>query len=139
MNFSKSIFLINNNVRAVTAIYEEGGKPAVFKTMDPMIAVGDFVVVPTDTRLKMTVCRVTEVDVDVDFDDSIQMTWVIATLDLDEYNLLLKQEAQAITAIKSAEVRQKREALRSALFADHMDTLKALPIAAMEDGAAPKA
>lgn len=133
MNYSTSVFLINNHVRAVLATYEEGdsAKRTVFKTLDPDISEGDYVIVPTDTRHKMTVCKVVETDVDVDFDDPTPVGWIIGKVELTDHEKVLAQEAEAIKAIKSAELRQKREALRNAMFADHVETLKALPIAAI--------
>ena len=83
MNHSTAIFLINNDVRAIAVTYEKidlakdttkmmkyqaaylsGGRlpdgAVVFKTMDTAIKVDDFVIVPTDTRHGMTVCKVVE-------------------------------------------------------------------------------
>lgn len=135
MNYSTSIFLINNQVRAIKATYDEGQTPEVFKTLDPSISEGDYVVVPTDTRHKMTVCQVVETDIDIDFDDPKPIKWIIDQIDASGHEKILAQEREAIKAIKSAELRQKREALRDAMFADHVETLKALPIAAIDDPA----
>lgn len=134
MNYSTAVFLINNDVRAVLATYEEGdhAKRTLFKTLDPSIDEGDYVIVPTDTRHKMTVCKVMETDVDVDFDDPAPVSWIIGKIHLTDHETILAQEEQAVKAVKSAEKRRKREQLREAMFADHMETLKALPIAAMD-------
>ena len=139
MNYTTAVFLINKHVRAVLATYEseDNAKRTLFKTLDDTVAVGDFVVVPTDTRHKMTVCKVVETDVDVDFDSTAPVAWVIGKVDRTAHEQVLAQEGTAIQAIKSAELRQKRDNLRKAMFADHLDTLKALPIAAM-NGDAPK-
>jgi hypothetical protein len=133
MNYSTAIFLINKNVRAVVATYEapENSPRTIFKTLDQTIKVGDFIIVPTDTRHRMTVCKVVDADVDVDFDSATPMAWVIGKIDRSGFDQILDQEAVAITAIKSAELRTKREALRKAMFADHVETLRALPIAAI--------
>lgn len=139
MNYSIAVFLINKNVRAVMGTYEsdDNAKRTLFKTLDESIAVGDFVVVPTDTRHKMTVVKVVEVDVDVDFDAPGPVQWVIGRIDRSGHDKVLAQEAVAVQAIKSAELRKKREDLRHAMFADHVETLKALPIAAMNGDSEP--
>jgi hypothetical protein len=131
MNYSTAIFLINKDVRAVVATYEDTptAPRTTFKTFDKTIKVNDFVIVPTDTRHKMTVVKIVDVDVDFDMDAPTPMAWVIGCIELADYQNLLGQEADAVKAIKSAELRQKRENLSKALFADHIDTLRALPIA----------
>ncbi len=133
LNYSTAIFLINKHARAISATYEaeDNAKRTIFKTLDQDIAVGDFVVVPTDTRHKMTVVKVVEVDVDVDFDSTTTVHWVIGVVDRAYHEDLLKQESEAIKVIKSAELRKKRDELREAMFKDHLETIKALPLAAM--------
>lgn len=130
MNYSMAIFLINKNARAVLATYEsdEAAKRTAFKTLDDTIAEGDYVIVPTETRHEMTVVKVVEVDVDLDFDSNEYVEWVIGRVERADYEQLLKEEQVAIRAIKSAELRKKREDLRKTMFADHVETLKALPI-----------
>lgn len=143
MNYSTAVFLINKTVRAVTVSYEPspsdpnvGHNPMVFKTLDQSIKPKDMVVIPTDTRWKMTMGRVEAVDVDVDFDSPTQIKWLMGNFDKGAYELVLAQEQDAITAIRSAEVRQKREALAKALFADN-EGLKSLPIASVTGDALP--
>lgn len=133
MNYSTAVFLINKHVRAVKATYEanDGAQQTTFKTLDPAIAVGDFVIVPTDTRHKMTVCKVVETDCDIDMDSPAKVEWIIGRVDRDGYETTLKNEAQAVQQIKAAELRKKREDLANNLLANHLDTIKALPIAAM--------
>ena len=134
MNYSTAIFLVNKNVRAVVGVYEddEQGKKAVprtvFKTVDETIKVGDYVLVPTNTRHKMSVNKIVEVDVDVDFDSQTQMSWIISPVDRQEYEANLKIEDAAISAIKSAEKRRKQDELRAALIKDN-PILESLQIA----------
>lgn len=127
MNFSTAIFLISDEARAVKAVYEDGDVAKTFKTMNPDIEVDDFVIVPTDTRHNMTVVKVVEVDVDVDFDDPKPMPWVIDVVDIDAHEMIKSQEEEAISMVKSAEKRRKREQLRKDLIED-TDGLTALPI-----------
>lgn len=133
MNKSTAIFLINDEARAIKAVYDDGQKADIFKTLDQDIKVDDLVVVESSTRHGFTVCKVTEVDVDIDLESSAPVKWIVRNIDLRDYEGLVEQEGQALKAIQSAQLRQKREALRDALFADHAATLKALPIASMND------
>jgi len=129
MNYSTAIFLINSKVRAVMCTYEAEDKAprATFKTFDDTIRKGDFVIVPTTTRHNMTVCKVVETDVDVEFDGSACIAWVIGKIDKTAYEKVQEQEAQAIATIKSAEKTKKREELRAAIMADTPE-LRALTI-----------
>lgn len=139
MNYTTAVFLINKHVRAIKATYEapDNAPRTIFKTLDPDISVGDFVIVPTDTRHNMTVCKVVECDVDVDFDSNVAMAWIIGKVDRAPYELTLSQEAQAVQAIKSAELRKKREDLAKSVLADKLADIKSLPIAAMNGDAPP--
>lgn len=133
MNYTTAIFLINDKARAILATYEkprnDSDRPSktLFKTLDPTIKAGDYIVVPTDTRHGMTVVQVSDIDVDVDFDSHVQVQWVIGKVDLADAEQIKAQEQNAIDAIKSAEKRRKRDELRASLIADS-DALKALPI-----------
>lgn len=139
MNYSTAVFLINQSIRAVRGVYEDprenpGVKRELFKTMDPDIKVDDLVVVPVNTRHKFTVVKVVEVDTDFDPDSPEECRWIVTRIDVEEHRDILAQEQKAITAIKSAEIRKKREDLKRNLFADHIATLKGLEIAQIENG-----
>lgn len=139
MNYSTAIFLINKNVRAVMCNYEPDlpDKKVMFKTLDPGIAKNDLVIVPTKTRHGMTVSKVVEVDVDVDFDSATPVDWVISKVTQDDYNWRVAEEEKALTVIKSAEKTRKRNDLAAALLVDSKEALKALPISAMDCPAPP--
>ncbi|WP_420411642.1 hypothetical protein [Roseibium sp.] len=128
MNYSKSIFLLNEQVRAMNVCYNDGEKSYPFKTMDPSIEVDDLVIVPTDTRHGFTVCKVTEEDVEIDFDDHVQMKWIVGRVDLDAFEEVLAQEDKMIEAVKSAEKKKQRDELRKKLIADHEEKLQGLDI-----------
>jgi len=131
MNYSTAVFLINDQVRAVTVSYDpddKRGGETVLKTLDQSIKVDDIVVVPSSTRHKMTTCRVTAVDVDIDLDSSTNVPWVIQRVDTAAFDKYVGQEADAIATIRKAEIRQKREAMKDAIFKDHEETLKALAL-----------
>ena len=122
MNYSTALFLFNDKLRAVNVSYDPTCKNeplVVFKTLDPDTKPGDFVVVPTETRHKMTVVKVVDVDVDVDFESTVKMEWIIGRVDRASYEETLTQEGRAIAKMKSAEAHKKREELKNAMFAEH--------------------
>jgi hypothetical protein len=129
VNYSTAIFLINKSVLAVRVSYDQDkaqpGNPAgsltLFKTFDATLAKGDYVIVPTDTRWNMTVCRVEEVGVEVDLESTAQVGWLIGRADRGNYDAIVADEESAIAAIKSAEKRRKQEELVKALVADNPD------------------
>lgn len=136
MNYSSAVMLVNPNIRAIHVIYEpevEGKKQQryTYKSLDTSIQEGDLVVVPTDTRHGFTVVKVADVDVDVDFDSSVQLKWIVGKVDLNAYSTVLAEEAKAINAIKASEKRRKREEIRTNLLKLHEEDLKDLAIASM--------
>jgi hypothetical protein len=136
MNYSTAVFLINDKIRAVKVSYEDKtttprADEYTYKTLDQSLKKDDLVVVPTKTRHKMTVCRVTEVDVEVDYDSSVEMKWIVDKVDNAAYEALLAQEAQAIKEMRDADAKSKKEALQEKLFKHNLDKIKALPMASM--------
>lgn len=150
MDASKIVFLINDQVKLIAVNYEPhneslGGTPEayrdsrlvatptekkkyLFKTMIQDLAVGDYVVVETGTRHGMTVCKVTEIDLDVDFDDGVALKWAIQRVDTEGYKTLLDGEQEAIQAAKRAELKKKRSELRAGIFAEHAEMLDGLAL-----------
>ena len=133
MNYSTAIFLISDHARAVMVTYEcdeNGSKAArtLFKTLNQTIKVDDYVVVPTNTRHHMTVCKVVEIDVEPDFETAKDVEWIIGVVDLADFEDIKRQETEAISRIKSAEKRRMRAELRDKLLDDAGDDVKALPI-----------
>jgi hypothetical protein len=128
VNYSTAIFLINPKVRAIAAIYEPDtdsrkAPRTVFKTFDQTISTGDYILVPTETRHKMTVNKVVEVDVEPDLESAACMHWVIGTVDRVAFEDVLTQEARAIELMKAAEKTHAREELRKKMMA-HVDETK---------------
>jgi hypothetical protein len=118
---SKLIFLLDEvDVRVVEVSYEQNDPKTLnvqFKTMDTTLEVGDFVVVPTNTRWDMTVCRVEEIDVEPDL-DSREILWLRSSVDLSAYNDIIVGEAQLIAAANSAEKRALKAKLRADMTID---------------------
>lgn len=135
MNQSTIVFLINDEVRAVRASYEDGvgANDYTFKTFDPLIAVDDLVVVPTDTRHKMTVVKITEVDIEMDLDTDIEIKWIVSRIDQTAHDETLAMEKDAITAVRSAERARKKDELRAAVFKDQADKIGSLALAHSSD------
>ena len=128
MNYSTAILLVRKDIRVVDVSYEvdkdgKGIRPfTAYKTPDDTLKVGDYVVIPTDTRHGMTVGRIEATDVEVDFDSPVQMKWLVGgAIDLSGYAALQAAEADALAAIRSAETRRKREELAAKLLADNPD------------------
>lgn len=133
MHNSMKIFLVNDDIRAIKAVYEadDNAKQEVFKTFDESIDVGDYLIVESETRHMMTVVKVVEVDVEVDIESPLKIKWVVEAIDTKNYNTLQREERKMISMIDSAQKNKKREELKAALFADQ-ENLKALPIAHMK-------
>jgi hypothetical protein len=126
MNYSTAILLANSAVQVILASYDRDpdGKPLPgtikpYKTLDERLKVGDFVVVPTDTRHRMTVVRVEEVDHDLDLDYAHELQWVIDRVDMAAFEKIKAGEAEAIAAVKSAEKKARRDAMAEKLKADN--------------------
>lgn len=138
MNYTTAVFLINDDVRAIACTYEEGDKAArtIFKTFDKTIRAGDFVIIPTDTRHKMTVVKVVDTDVDIDFDSSVPVSWIIGKVDAEPYKSTLALEEEAVETIKAAEKKKKRDEMRSAVFSHREEMLNGLALTKLETPAA---
>lgn len=137
MDSTKIVFLINDQVRLIKTSYDTAGAPAMgadksgymFKTLDQSIQVNDFVVVETNTRHGLTVCKVTEVDLDVDFNDGISLKWAFSRVDSALIEDIRAKEAEAITAARRAELKRQRVQLRGDIFAEHSEMLAGLSLA----------
>lgn len=144
MNYSTAVMLINTNIRAIKTVYEPdiaGRVPqeiTTFKTLDKSIKKGDYVVVPTDTRHNLTVVLVNEVDVEVDFDASKEIKWVVSRFTTEEHNRILSEESKWIETLKASEKRKKREEIKKNMLEMYKDDgIEKLAIANMTDANAP--
>lgn len=137
-NYTNAIFLIREDCRAMKGIFEADqaeDKPAkreLFKTFDKSIKAGDLVNVTTNTRHKVSVVKIVEVDCPIDFLHASEDTrWIISKVDLAAQENLTQMEADAIAAIKAAEFRKQRDDLKKTMMADHIATINELPIATL--------
>lgn len=128
MDNTRIVFLINDTVRAIKGVYETNGNAETFKTFDDSIRVDDLVVVQSSTRHNMTVVKVTEVDVDVNFDATNPLLWVVQKIDKPAFETVIRQEAEAVAAVQAAELRRKKAALRETMFKDHEESIARLAL-----------
>lgn len=146
MNYTTAVFLINPALRALKVSYlprpDKNDEFADFtesafdkkhvktyKTLDPNIKEGDFVVVPTETRHGMTVGKVIEVDVPVDYDSPIEMKWVIDRVNHKKYEKIVTDEAEYIKKMRMSEEEAKKKELRDKMQAFSDGQLSAMAIA----------
>lgn len=137
MNYSTAVFLINRDMRAVICEYEPSdpiynkstgaNNRVIFKTLDKFIKKDDYVVVQTNTRHGMTVVKVIETDVSIDFDSPNEVKWVVCKVDKTQHEKILADEAQAVEAIKRAEFNKRRQTLLNDVATDQ-EELKSLPM-----------
>lgn len=146
-NFSLLAFLVNDSVRCISATYEaaDNSPREQFKTLDQTIKPGDFIVVPTGTRHKMTVCKVVEVDLEPDLESSVTMEWVVQKIDRSEFETLIAREEQSIRKARDVEKSHLRREMREKIF-QHNSELQNVSLAdlrpassdaAVEDAPAP--
>lgn len=129
INYSTAICMVNKNVRGVRVNYDGStAKEYTFKTFDDTLKEDDLVLVPTDTRHGYTVCKVVEVNVDLDQESDIKYKWVVGKVDLTAFNEIIKQEEQVIAAVKEAIIAKKRDDLAQAFGLVNSLKLQALPL-----------
>lgn len=137
MNYTTAVMLINEEIRAISCSYEKESEPAaehqikartVFKTLDATIKKGDYLVVPTDTRHKMTVVRVEEVDVDVDFENDVPVNWAVGKVDMKTFNDNKSKEGEWVAKLKTVERKHQKaklaEKVLGSLGVDDVNILK---------------
>lgn len=132
MNPDKIVFLLNDSVRAIRAQYEPDElrehTAEWFKTMDPEIAVGDILVVPTRSRTGFTTVKVTEVDAEIDYTSSGEVRWVAGRVDMAAFGELIDNEREAVKAVQNAERNRKREELRAQMIKDNESVIAKLAL-----------
>lgn len=133
---SQVVFLMDDSVRAIRAVYEEVDeapkqsprmaygevdnrplklKGYMFKTMRADLVKGDLITVPTNTRHGFTVCKIVSVEVEPDLDATTDIKWVVDKVETSNYFLLLAQEAKVAAVVRDAAKREQRMALKESL------------------------
>lgn len=148
MNYSTAVMLINEEIRAIACSYEPDltnpdgtvrhqTTRKVYKTLDKTIKVGDFVVVGTTTRHNMTINKVEEVDVDVDFENGTQVFWAIAKVDTETVKAIKAKEGEWVAELKKVERKHQKEKLKEkVLGAYSVSDVKVLSFTGTHDASA---
>lgn len=137
MNYSTAVMLINENIRAIKVTYEKDqdhnkAQRYIYKTLDQSIEEDDLVVVSTDTRHGFTVVKVVDVDVDVDFENDMEIKWIVSKISTQEADEILVEEEKWIDTLKAAEKRRKREEIKKSMLDMYEDDgIDKLAIASM--------
>lgn len=119
-NYSTAVMLFDDRIRAIKTLYnpkEPNGTRKVFKTLDKDIKVDDYVVVPSGTRHGMTVVKVEEVDVEIDFNSREELRWVISRIDFASHEKVIAEEQTWIDSIKASEKLKKKNEIRDNMAA----------------------
>lgn len=141
MNFSRSVFVINRDVRMVVCEYDpdsQKDKRVEYKTLDPSVSKGDLVIVPTDTRQKFTVVKVVDVDVPVDFDAPGETKWIVGKVDTMHFTQLIADEAVAIKTLQGAEQRRRANEMRKLMLGGDEDPEAVKGLSLYKNGDAPE-
>lgn len=131
------VFLLDDKVKAVRAVYEKVDEPIpaptpaaygedtktarklqgfLFKTLDDTLFVGQLVVVPTDTRHGFTVVKIVEIDAEPDMRTDKEVKWVVGPVDVAEYHRVREGEQSILAKVAKQKLRKEREALRETLL-----------------------
>lgn len=126
MNNSASIFLVNDQVRAVACVFnnDANAKHYVYKSTDMTIQVGDFLAVEgfaNDKPFNMAIVKVVEVDVDVEYSNAIQYKWVVSKIDIKNFEQVQAAEKAMIAQIKQCERTHRKAALRKVMQDNGVD------------------
>lgn len=136
MHDSRKVFLLPEEPRCILASYQP--KPngqdyepedigdgdyslKELKTFDVDTKPGDYVVVPTGTRHRMTVMRVEFVDMEPDLNSDKEMLWAVGRVDKTSHDDILRKEREFIQQARAAERKRQKEQLRKDFLAE-MDT-----------------
>jgi phosphoribosyl 1,2-cyclic phosphodiesterase len=131
MDNSVIVPLINDDCRLMKVAYEDGGSASIMKTLDPTIKVDDLVVVQSGTRWEMTVAKVTEVDIDINFEIQRDVKWIVTRICEKTFDHIKSMEVEAINAVQAAEKKRKKDELRASVMAHHEQQINSLQIANM--------
>lgn len=140
MNPHTALFLIRKDCRAMLCAYEaevdgklpQGEKPRMFKTLDPDIKKGDLVLCETETRHKLCVFKVHEVDVDVDFRDGAYhapIPWIVDKVNGNTLAGLKAAESEIMSRIRQKDKERLRAEMAATMAKDYGDAFSDLPIA----------
>lgn len=151
-NKSALAFIINDKVKAVKLSYcperdesdwhgaRSGDKPQhlIAKTILDL-AVGDYVLVETDSRHNQTVAKVTAINVEPDLMETKKFMWVTDVVDRTALNKLWAMETEAQDAIAVAARRKLARDMRASMFESAEEEMASLQLTDLSDAAEPPA
>lgn len=122
--------LLGGALHTVRVSYDENVKNqhTIKKTFISDLKPGEFVTVQTGTRYNATVCKVVDVDVEVDFDSDTPIGWVFGRVDMAALEKLCAEEARILGVIRDAELKERREKLKAAVLSQLGGTLPQLEV-----------
>lgn len=128
MNKSTVLFLVNDSLKAVEVAYDESGqnKKTIKKTFRDDLKVGDYVLAETNTRWNAAVCKITRINVQIDFESAEPVGWVFATVDMNQLDSLRKLEEEALLIIEEADRRKRKAEMRKTVMENCGNELAAL-------------
>jgi hypothetical protein len=121
MNESLSIFLVDDEVRAIKCVFDSNLKEYTYKTTDKTIQVNDLVLVKVGDDYK--VVKTIEVDVQdqLNFESTRTYNWVVQKINTSDYELQLERERQLSKDINKLIFNNKREQMKNALKESGID------------------
>lgn len=131
MHPSKIVFVINDDVKAIRAVYDPGAPNSsctVFKTLAEDVKVGDIMVVESGAKHGLSICKVEEIDVEPDLESGEAILWAYSVVDTNRIKHMKDAEADAIKTVSAAERARKKAELRATMLAGSDDKVKALEL-----------
>lgn len=125
VNKSLAVLLLDvPGLRAVTCSYEgldpktlqPQDTPVLFKTFERDLKVGEIVVVPTKTRVGFTCVQVAALDVEVDYESTKEVGWIVGKFDASGYAGIVAKENQIIEAVKAADKKARQNEIKKRLL-----------------------
>lgn len=145
MNYTTAVMLFNENIKAVTVAYEDpkdnpSQKTWMFKTLDHSIKKDDIVIVQSGTRHGLTTAKIIDDNAEVDFDSNIELKWIVSKVDTSTHAKIIEEEKIWIDTMKQAEMKKKREDIRSNITNLYADPkLETLAISSFKSITTPEA
>lgn len=118
MHESRKVFLIEESCLCIEATYNENDAPKQFKTFDSSIEIDDYLIVPKDTCHKMTVVKVTKINIHPDIKSDKAMDWVIGKVDRSQFEDTLDRESRFIQKAREGERKREMAQMKADIFGD---------------------
>lgn len=129
-NKSTMVFIYDQSTRLIKLVYDpEREKDFSYgKTDDPHIQPGQYVVVRSKTRHKLTVSKVAEVDLPFDPSYGGEVQRIVGVVGMANLEAIEAKEEQALEIIQAADLRAQREELQETVLKHATAELRELGI-----------